>query len=138
MACTLGARSGAVPVVVVTLAMIPGCWLVKASIAGLVSCRFPATSRMFRVTGFDGVLASEAAPVLPAPVLLAPVLLAALGLLGAPQAARKGVATAPAARPPSSVRREIGLGAALFSGMAIRTLRVWWGNVAVGEGGRAG
>jgi hypothetical protein len=84
---------------------------------------------MFRVTGFDGLLASEAAPlllapVLLAPVLLAPVLLAELGLLGAPQAARNGEATAPAARPPSSVRREIALGAALFSGMAIRTLRV--------------
>jgi hypothetical protein len=57
----------------------------------------------------DGVCASEAGAELDE----------LAGLLGAPHAASTGMAAAPAARPPSRVRREMDLELAMFAGMAV-------------------
>src|SRR5579875_2467476 len=71
----------------------------KAWIAGLVSCRLPATSRMFRVTGALGVSATVGAAVS-----------WAAALLGAPRAASAGSAAAPTAIVLIRVLRLISLG----------------------------
>ena len=70
------------PVLVVMPETICGCWALNASRIGWVSCRFPATSRMFSDTGLAGAVAS----------VLGGAAFAELDDPGAPHAASKGAA----------------------------------------------
>ncbi len=96
-ALSFAGSCGAVPVLYVMFETISGCADLNASMAGLVSARFPATSRMLSVTGDFGVEARVAAGVAPE-----------AAEVGAEHAASSGeAATAPTANPaePSSARR---------------------------------
>src|SRR5665647_1597997 len=76
-ALILPTRSGALAVDVVTELTMSGLLALKSSIIPWVSCRSPATSRMFSVTGLLGLRGTA---------LLTSALGPALGAEGAPQA----------------------------------------------------
>src|SRR2546421_4689299 len=97
-ACSLPGRSGALAVLVFTLLMMSGCCLTKSSNIGWVSCRLPATSMTFRVTGAAGLSGTSEDEDAEAP--------APPPLLGAVQAATSAAAESAASRPvPRRYRR---------------------------------